>query len=162
MASDGSEGEVFVRKLADAIYSGFPRWLSPDSIAWAETTEEVLESRVFRGLLVIIHTLTTGGNDTEYGVSGDLFLDCRVTLVINNPSRAGTDIPGDIAGEITEDEPSIAVADGFLRNALHKETLGGFVWTLDILESQVEPIEEPDGAIGRTYLIRGRKEVTRE
>ncbi len=162
MASDGSEATTFVRKLSSAIVDGFPRWLIPDNVVSGDTLADILETHLFEGLLAAIHSLQMEGDPTEYGTSGDLFFDCTLTLVVNNPDRSATALPGSITGDTIDPRPSLSVADGFLRNALYKQTLGGYVWTLDILDSYIEDITDPEGAVARSYAIRGRKEVTRE
>lgn len=163
MASDGSEGTVFIEKLSGAILEGFPRWVLSDNVVSGNTLAEILETHVFQGLLIAIHSLDMDGDPTEYGLSGDLFLDCIITLVINNPDQASSPLPGDITGEIISPRPSLAVSDGLLRNALYKSTLDGFLWTLDFVGSSYpEIVEKPEGAVSRSYPIRGRKEVIRE
>lgn len=163
MPSDGSEATTFIERLSGVLVEGFPRWVLPDNVVSGDTLEEILDTHPFVGLLVAIHSLDTDGDPNEYGLSGDLFLDCIITLVINNPDQAAGPLPGDITGETTAPRPSLSAAGGFLRNALYKKTLGGLLWTLDFAGSSYkEVVEKPEGAVARSYPIRGRKEVNRE
>jgi hypothetical protein len=166
MAANKDEEAVFLRHVRSALLNieELARWIEPEDVVIDDTLERALAKHEFSGALLVIHDANSDDDAFKYGVSGDLYLGCFVTVLVNPSSSettASEEVPSEILGELDARCPSLTIIDGILRDAFKLETFSGFVFYSKLGASTAPRFVEPLNAVARSYPFTAIKEISR-
>jgi len=160
--SDGTEETTYLKALQRTIerIDQLARWGA--KVVTRVTLQEVLAEK-FDKLLIGIYGTAIEEEPHAFGKSGQMNLSSYILVIIDNARGGAGSVPQALAGQTTSADPSLAVVDGALRNALDMTTLDGFIIAgMNALRGG-DPVEfeEPDNAVARLYLFTAFKEIER-